>query len=284
MHRRSWVAVLMLLTLPGCARTADPGGPATTDPLDPSLVSASYGGRFQTIGTVLETPEHGPQLCYSVADSYPPQCGGPDVVDWDWSAVEAESASGTTWGTYRITGTWDAMTFALTEPAVAESGTSYPEPERLGIPCPEPAGGWQPVDAERSGQADLDAADQRASNSSGFAGDRVDQLGSYDNDPADLVYIVHTTGDARALEADLRAVWGGSLCVVGGVRFTEAEQLSMSEALREEPGALWGGSPDGIGERVDLTVYVATVQRQASLDERYGIGIVRQIALFEPLD
>lgn len=145
MHRRSSVAGLILLALAGCARTADPGGPTASEPLDPALVSADYDGRFRTTVGVLESPEHGPQLCYSVAESYPPQCEGPDIEGWDWSTEEAESASGTTWGSYRITGTWDGTTFTLTAPAVADTGTSYPASDvDFTVPCPTPPDGWDP--------------------------------------------------------------------------------------------------------------------------------------------
>ena len=62
--------------------------------------------------------------------SLPPRCGGPEVAGWDWDAVEAESASGTTWGSYVLVGTFDGGTFTLTEPARADDGA-------IGRPTPE---------------------------------------------------------------------------------------------------------------------------------------------------
>ena len=65
--------------------------------------------RYRTTATVLENETHGPQLCYSVADSYPPQCTGPDMVGWEWTAVDGEeSVGGVTWiEQVTVTGTWD---------------------------------------------------------------------------------------------------------------------------------------------------------------------------------
>lgn len=64
-------------------------------------------------GTVLQHSPDAAQLCLgAVAESYPPQCGGPEIVGWDWSAVEQEeSASGVTWGAYAIRGWWDGDRF-----------------------------------------------------------------------------------------------------------------------------------------------------------------------------
>ena len=62
----------------------------------------TYEGTF----TVLESSEHGPQLCSGVLLSYPPQCGGPDIVGWDWATVEGETTAGAVrWGQYQVTGT-----------------------------------------------------------------------------------------------------------------------------------------------------------------------------------
>ena len=54
-----------------------------------------------------------PRSCASARSPsrYPPQCGGPEIVGWDWDAVDLEeSASGVTWGTYAVVGTWDGTT------------------------------------------------------------------------------------------------------------------------------------------------------------------------------
>ena len=84
--------------------------------------TAGASARLHGTFTVLESPGHGPELCGSVRDSLPPQCGGLPVRNWEWAAVTgAESLNGTTWGTWRVTGTLDRDAFVLTEvPRAAE--------------------------------------------------------------------------------------------------------------------------------------------------------------------
>ncbi|MFD2355737.1 hypothetical protein ACFSTC_50405 [Nonomuraea ferruginea] len=92
--------------------------------------------------SVLESPEHGPQLCAEMATSLPPQCGGPDIVGWDWSKVRHESVRGTKWGWYRVVGTWDGSRLTLTEPPGAAVERASEE-HSLDSPCPVPEGGWR---------------------------------------------------------------------------------------------------------------------------------------------
>ncbi len=50
----------------------------------------AHDGPLTTTGTVLEDAGHGPQLCVgAVATSYPPQCGGPDVLGFSFDDVPA---------------------------------------------------------------------------------------------------------------------------------------------------------------------------------------------------
>lgn len=108
MRRRLLLLACLLVT--ACGPTGESAVVAGDEP--------SSSTRYRLSATVLESPGHGPQLCHAVAESYPPQCSGPDVVGWDWAAVEGEeTASGTTWGVYEVTGTWDGTRLTLTEPA-----------------------------------------------------------------------------------------------------------------------------------------------------------------------
>ncbi|MCH1882739.1 hypothetical protein [Agrococcus sp. ARC_14] len=71
------------------------------------------------VGTVLEAASGAlagtPVLCNNVHTSLPPQCGGPAVVGWDWSAVEHEERSGVRWiDSVAMRATYDAATNALT--------------------------------------------------------------------------------------------------------------------------------------------------------------------------
>src|SRR4051812_3796459 len=82
-------AVVMVATgalLAACATQAPTAGPPgsarlLTDPVE--LVGQ---------GLVLQNASHGPQLCLGpVAFSLPPQCGGPDIANWDWGKVSGET-------------------------------------------------------------------------------------------------------------------------------------------------------------------------------------------------
>lgn len=131
------VLVLAAVLLSGCGADggagAVVGGPATSpgattgpsDPADPSTspvpAPAAFApppadGPVAGQGTVLQIGDAPPQLCLGgVAESYPPQCSGPEVAGWDWGlAQQAETASGVTWGAYAVTGTWDGSVFTRT--------------------------------------------------------------------------------------------------------------------------------------------------------------------------
>lgn len=71
-----------------------------------------------------------PQLCLgAVMESYPPQCSGPALTNWDWSKVDdEEAASGVTWGSYLMTGTWDGVQFTQTKEPIPLSLYEPPPP------------------------------------------------------------------------------------------------------------------------------------------------------------
>ncbi len=100
------------LALGGCATPATPGG------APPSGIAAP--GEVIGQGTVLQVGDGAPMFCLGgVLESYPPQCDGPEIVGWDWDAVDgAEEANGVTWGAYALQGTWDGERFTLTRPAM----------------------------------------------------------------------------------------------------------------------------------------------------------------------
>jgi hypothetical protein len=132
-------AVVGLLALAACgSERADPtaGSDSASDDGPPAdVVPDDYTGRFSGANlTVLSSPDHGPQLCSAVAESYPPQCGGPDIDGWDWSEVEYESASGTRWGAYDVVGSFSDGVFTLTE---TPADPTPPDPDD-DFGCPEP--------------------------------------------------------------------------------------------------------------------------------------------------
>jgi hypothetical protein len=298
LRRRAAAAVplALLMLLGACGQQAvAPAGPATTDPAttgDASppaetsgvmLVPDGYDGRFRFVGTVLGGPDHGPQLCGAVATSYPPQCGGPDVVGWTWTGLTAESANGTTWGSYVVVGTWDGR-LHLTEPARTAGIADQPDPEMpdFSSPCPPPTGGWRPVNPALTTAKALERLPALAEAEPDFAGFWLDQPPNGNNDPTRLVANVRFTGDLKRHERELRRVWGGALCVSAASR-TQAELNRVQAALSRLPGLTSSGQ-DVVAGAVDAQVHVATERQQRELDERFGAGVVRLSGALQPID
>ncbi|GAA1846854.1 hypothetical protein ACFQZV_09185 [Microbacterium koreense] len=104
-------AGILALGVAGCA-TPSPDAPGG---LPSSTVPAPPIGEVIGQGTVLDDGE-GAELCLgAVMASNPPQCSGIPLVDWSWDAVDGEeTASGTTWGTYAVQGTYDGRSFTVT--------------------------------------------------------------------------------------------------------------------------------------------------------------------------
>lgn len=243
------------------------------------------GTEYVTLATVLESPEHGPQLCHGVAESMPPQCGGPDIAGWSWDAVDDEaSARGTTWGYYAVFGTYTDGVLTLTRPPAdpesLELDSDDEDAPDFTSPCPEPAGGWFPAGRTMIGVEDQDRAIRRAEQSPDFGELWVDQrpLGEPSeetmNDPARLILNVRVTGDVDAMESRLREVWGGALCV-STARRTDAELGRIAEEVDDRAGdqlltSSWGD------DRVDVEVVLDEGNvLQDEFDSTYGDGVVR---------
>ncbi|MGH2635770.1 MAG: hypothetical protein ACRDHU_06470 [Actinomycetota bacterium] len=262
--------VLSLAALAGCADPAsDPG--AGGDPQ-----------RYQTDGTVLESSDHGPELCFAVAESYPPQCSGIPLIDWDWGLVEGEeSASGTTWGDFHVEGTYDGTSIT-----VLEAGPFRPRdvgsPD-FTPPCPEPAGGWVSVDlALATEEARVEAA-MAAERESDSAGVWVDYVGepSEGTPPEEVILVAAFTGDLERHTADLEAIWGGPLCVTQHERSLDALegiQAELSGHVGSELGLVVTQSwVDVVENAVVVDVIVVDDATRAAVEERYGAGAVRLV-------
>lgn len=64
-----------------------------------------------------------PQLCTGpVAESYPPQCGGPVIANWDWADHRGEYAQvgGVRWGEFQVEGHYDGDEFVVTSAVPVE--------------------------------------------------------------------------------------------------------------------------------------------------------------------
>ena len=287
--RRLLLAAFALL-LSACA-AGDP------DPGAPSEAAQRHQQRYATTATVLESPDHGPELCLgAVADSYPPQCGGLPIPNWRWDQVAGEeSRIGTTWGDYQLVGTYDGTSFTVIEadraaPVPPQSAAEQFE-DAPKTPCPEPGGGWPVPDPAKTSERDLEAAGRAAGGQPDFAGLWLSYLKPMGNnvaeDPGDYVLNVAFTGELRRHEGELRRRWGGRLCVTH-------HQRSMAE-LRRIQRELTGAVGKELGLRVlstvpgedqnlvHLEVVVLDEQARQAIQERFGDGAVLATALLTPL-
>lgn len=237
------VALAPLLVAAGCA-----GAPA-----DPSSGDTDPDQEYAVMTTILQEGDGEPELCLGgVAESYPPQCGGLAVIGLDWDDVaDAETASGTTWGTAWVVGTYDAEagTFTLTRAPSADppEGVEVPAPEDHEFPplCDDPyRGGDESFDpSSDEGFAAQTALQETAAGLDGYISLYVSDGSSEFN--------VLVVDDAEAAHQTLREVWPGWLCVAVGEGAPEADRLAAQEALHAAlgPDVVLGsgaGNADGV--------------------------------------
>ncbi|MPY99079.1 MAG: hypothetical protein GEU97_13970 [Actinophytocola sp.] len=265
------------LALSACGQEPATNGNASTGG-DPA---GSDDQRYTATGTVLANEAHGPQLCGVVATSYPPQCGGLDIVGWDWGAVESQTQGDVQWGEYTVVGTWDGERLHLTEPPSPPQPPESSEPgepaDEVTTPCEEPEGGWQDVDPDKANPADQQRAISRARSASEFGGAWIDPLGQ-----RDAVLNLSFTGDLAAKREWIREVWGGPLCVSKAERSYQRLEEVQREIV-DVPGFISGGI-DEPANVVRIEVYVATDELRAELTDRYGPGTVELTGFLQPVD
>jgi hypothetical protein len=260
-----------LVALGACA-DPEPGGPAGVGVEEPQ--------RFQADATILEGPDHGPELCLGgVAESLPPQCGGVPIANWDWALVEGEeSMSGTTWGEFRVVGTYDGTSFAVLETGAYRSPGS-PSPD-FTPPCPEPAGGWVAADPSRTSEDDRIAAMHAAEAEEDSAGFWIDSTVEPSEDPlgpGEVVVVAAFTGDLERHEAALQELWGGPLCVTR-LEHTSRELSRIQSELSGEAGpelglqVTWSGG-NVVENLVEVGVVVADEDARRAVQERYGDAV-----------
>jgi hypothetical protein len=262
--------------------------------------AAPKGIVYTATATVLEQqpgfgggPPHGPQLCLGgMLLSYPPQCGGPDIVGWDWNAAPATRAGSTRWGEYVVVGTFDGQRFTLTEPQrVAPPSDRPAAPDPFTIPttsCPEPAGGWLPLAAAEAGRDHALTYISRTPDRSAFWFDRGPGR------PTSILN-VRFARDASRHEAELRKAFRGNLCVTQGGRSNaelttiQSELFAKSGPLLDaagkplpRPGVLSGSVSESQGV-LELQVVLDTGELQRSLEARYGAGTVDVQSALQPV-
>jgi hypothetical protein len=238
-------------------------------------------------GLVLESRQHGPQLCLGpIAASYPPMGGGPAITNWDWSQVSGqESYAGTTWGVYTLIGTYVDRAFTMTRPPVEgyePEDEADADLDPFTTPCPPPPGGWRVIDSARTTEETLERTIAVAEALPGYASLWLDQsinpAAGVDeddvrwamNDPKKLILNVAVTDDVAGAEALLRTTWGGPLCV-SATGHTKEELRRVRDALEDEVEMLSSGTRQ---DRVHLEVVYDDGTLQRALDERYPGGVV----------
>ena len=279
MARAGWTCggVVALVLSAACS-----GDPATDVEAGGGAPTVSTQGAELYRGTiaVLEDGDGSPQLCQGMLDSMPPQCDGVAVSGWSWAVVDGEETYGdVTWGTFEVTVTeeGEALTLVSAGPPGAPS-ESLPEPD-YSTPCPEPDGGWATtVDRSRLALADFTAFGDYLGAAKDISATWVDNstdpkfdpddLGSYVFDPAAVVTNIRFVSDAPRHEREIRAIWGGPICVLeGGVARSELGDLVESISAEDDHGG--GGYVDEVRGRVVLTPLLEDPALEQELRARY---------------
>jgi hypothetical protein len=262
--------------------------PAPTPTTNPAVAPVQ---QYSADATVLQDPKHGPQLCFMVATSLPPQCSGTPIAGWDWKKVVGEeAANGTTWGEFHVVGTYDGTRITITQ---APTKAHTPPPVKLPdytTPCPTPPGGWKVVDRSKFTIDDYNAFADAARTQPDSAGLWLDSTtpvdGKTDLFPSQVLNVAFT-GDLEVHRAQLRALWGGPFCVVHHDR-SMAELQQVQAALNGAVGRDLGlqersASIDEVNNDLRFDVLVATPAAQTALDRRYGAGLVHLHGLLTPV-
>jgi hypothetical protein len=276
--RRTATLVLLVATvlLGACGDDGEPVGAGDAEPADGDQV-------YEADLTVLQSPDHGPELCYVVAESFPPQCGGPAVTGWDWAAVEGEErANGTTWGTFHIAGTWSSGALHLTEAPTAPAGDDHGSgDERDFSPgCADP----EVVDATHGAEEWATAGQDVAAQVPDLVTVWVsDPTGEWDG-PFTATVVVRPGSASVAREA-IRASYAGPLCVVERDAPSEAELTTVQTEVDAAAGELGlvGSSVDSERGVVVVDVWVADDETLALADERWG-DLVELRSILQPAD
>lgn len=159
----------------------DPAGSGSLE--RPTEVPAAPGQvRSANLATVMDTGSGTVELCLGpVAESYPPQCGGPAITNWVWSEHRGmfEQQGDVRWGTFAVTGTWDGTSFTVDE---AVPGALYDPMFEEPTPLPEPARDYT--------QSELEAMAEDL-------GDLPGAQGAYADDGHLLVDVIYDDGSIQ---------------------------------------------------------------------------------------
>lgn len=268
-----------------CAPESDGGTPAPG-----SSAGADPPPLYRATATVLQAPGRGAELCLGgIATSLPPQCGGPPITNWDWTAVDGEqSAQGVTWGEYLVTGTFDGMRFTVARPPTL-AGPPATGFSGLATPCPEPHGGYVDRVPGRATPSDLSAAVALARQSPDLGGVWIDDPRAPRPDGSlrqgGTVLNASFTSDVDGHRARLEAVWGGYTCVMQASHTLGDLRRIQAELVASPPAGMVVLSA-GVAEhlnRVEVGVVLATDDLKGAIDARHGPGTVELKGALQPV-
>lgn len=158
--------------------TAAPVITGDTQTLLAELPTPSATEPVIAVGTVLDNGT--PMLCYNIAASLPPQCGGPEVIGWDWSAVPHEEMNGVRWT--------DAVAMTVTYDAAANAVTPMEMLDLAALTMP----------AREIVSGSLDAPTQQAVQDEVWSLQRPDVLGGGGGDGIVEIEVVYDDGSIQA--------------------------------------------------------------------------------------
>jgi hypothetical protein len=280
MRARIALVALFAVLLPACGVGVDEGGAARADGEQ----------RYRVTAVVLDDRDGGPELCLgAVADSYPPQCGGPPIRGWRWADVPDEGrAGGTVWGEYELVGTYERGVFTVLRAGRSRRAQPVVGPDPSAPPCAAPGGGWRAADPAAASDARLRMAIRRAQAQPDSAGAWVFYLvpPSDPPDPRTTGIVAAFTGDLARHRRELERVWGGALCVVGRERRLRALRWIASDVHRRAAVLrleLLGSTVDVFANRVTIDVVTIDAEGRRALADRYGAGAVHAIPALRPI-
>jgi hypothetical protein len=178
-------ALLLTAALAACgsdggATATDPGASGST--ADRPAAAPAASGPVHTAGLVTVMDTGTPEVCLGpVAESYPPQCSGPELIGWDWADHEGafDKQGAVRWGQFALTGTWDGTSLTPTDaiPAALYDSVLPEEPTF-------------PVPTKRLGDAELEAIRRSV-------GDLPGAEGAYVDGPRVLVDVAYDDGSLQ---------------------------------------------------------------------------------------
>lgn len=286
------IALICVWVVAGCGqgtRTTPPAG--GTEPTGSGSV-VQPGALLVGHGMLMQDSSTSPvELCVgAVAESYPPQCGGPRIVgDVDWETLGPERASGVTWtkGSVWAVGRLDLKagrsgTFTLDRPL-------SPTPPEGFTPATEPPMTFpQLCDDPFAGGGSKGAGTPEAQNALAERLATLDgYVGSWVSDGSSMFNVL-VTGDAASAHTELRKVWKGGLCVEQRDLPTETEIRAAQDALGSEVEGLLSTGGDATQGKLGVQVTVLDPSTKDLILETVSPWLepadVRITSVFQPLE